>query len=65
MKKLNLEQIGVQELTTVENREIDGGLFGVDDLILIAAGALLGALLTQDLDDLGDAFMEGYNAGRH
>ena len=25
MKKLNLESIGVQELTTVENREIDGG----------------------------------------
>ncbi len=38
MKKLNLAQIGVQELTAVENREIDGGII---PLLIIGAAAVL------------------------
>ena len=46
MKKLNLESIGVQELTTVENREIDGGILilgaiAVGMSVLIVAGPIL------------------------
>lgn len=34
----NLEQIGVQELTTVEQREVDGGFFPI-----VVLGVVIGA----------------------
>ena len=57
-----LENYGVLALRTKETREIDGGIFGIDDLALIGIGALVGAIFTQDFGDLGDAFNDGYNA---
>ena len=35
MKTLNLEQLGVQEMGTAEMKEIDGGVIGIDDLIVV------------------------------
>ncbi len=57
-KMKNLENYGVQELDAMEARSVDGGIFGIDDLII---GALLGWAMSQDLDDLGDAFNHGYD----
>ncbi len=60
----NLENYGVQEMNTKEMVSIDGGFFGLDDSVLITLGIgmALGVITTQDLDDLADAFMEGYNS---
>jgi hypothetical protein len=62
----NLENYGVQELGAKEKVEIGGGLLGIDDAAwaAIGIGVLLGIITTQDLDDLADAFMEGYNSAR-
>ncbi len=54
MERLN--QLGVQEMNSYEMKTIEGGWIG--PLLL---GALIGAFLTQDLDDLGAAFREGWN----
>jgi|JI91814BRNA_FD_contig_101_738444_length_420_multi_1_in_0_out_0_2 hypothetical protein len=59
----NLEKFGVQELTTVEQRELEGGWW-----IPVArwvGGAIAAALISQDLDSLGDAFNAGYNDVRN
>ena len=45
MEKLDLDCFGVKEITKNELREIDGGVFGIDDLILtIAAGAVIAVI---------------------
>lgn len=52
-----MESLKLEHLTENEMKNANGGWH-------LVAGALIGAALTQDLDDLGDAFMEGYEAGR-
>ena len=60
METLNLEQLGVQEMNAVEVKETDGGVFPWAVLFVDAA---IGWVGSQDLDDLADAFNEGYAAG--
>ncbi len=54
-KTVNLKMPGVMEMSKEEMKCIDGGCV----ILCLIAGALIGAVLTQDLDDLGDAFKEG------
>lgn len=56
---MNLEKLNLVELNAQEVQETEGGFWGA-----IIVGALVGAALTQDLDRLKSAFMEGYNAGK-
>lgn len=58
MNDLEIKTMGIQDLDTNEMVNIDGGIW------VLIAGALLGAVLTQDLDSLGRAFTEGYNKSR-
>lgn len=51
----NLDELGVQEMDVREMKEENGGFWW------LLAGALVGAALTQDLDDLGEAFSDGWN----
>lgn len=55
----NLENYGVLQLDTKEMREIEGGFWPA-----IIVGALIGALLTQDLNDLAQAFNDGRAAAK-
>ena len=55
MKKLDLKQIGVQELTFAENSQIDGGC--------PICWGIVGSLLALAIDSL-DAMVEGYAEGR-
>ena len=52
--------MGVQELDSKEIMETDGGMNPITALLL---GAAIGWFLSQDLDDLADAFNTGYEAG--
>lgn len=58
MKKL--ENFGVQELTTVEQRELEGGYWL--PIVRWIGTTVAAALISQDMDDLGDAFMDGWNS---
>lgn len=64
---MKLENLNLVELNAQEVQETEGGIFGLDDAVLLVAGALLGAALTQDIDRLRAAYNHGYNAagGRH
>jgi len=62
MKNLDLNALGVVEMDAVEMKENNGG-FVCGGICLLIAGALLGAALTQDLDDLKAAYQKGYEAG--
>ena len=55
---MNLEKLNLVELNAQELKETEGGFWPA-----IIIGALVGAALTQDLDNLGAAFNSGYNAG--
>ncbi len=55
---MNLENLNLVELNAQEVQDTDGGLFWIPILI----GAALGVALTQDLDDLADAFSAGYHS---
>ncbi|WP_426062437.1 class IIb bacteriocin, lactobin A/cerein 7B family [Flavobacterium sp. DSP2-3-1] len=55
---MNLENLNLVELNTQEIESIEGGLFGWDDLALI----VIGALVTQDWDNMGRAYRAGYAA---
>ncbi len=57
----NLEKFGVQELTTVEQRELEGGLHPI--IIWFAAGIAYDIL--SNPSGSWDAFSSGYNAGRN
>jgi hypothetical protein len=59
---MNLEKLNLVELDAQEVQETEGGFFGIDDLALMAVGALVGALFTQDLDSLANAYNQGYNS---
>jgi hypothetical protein len=54
---MNLQELDVQELNTTEMTEVDGGWVGV---ALFLLGAVVGAAMTTDTDDMVDA----WNAGR-
>jgi len=57
----NLKKINIQELTKDEIENINGGLFGIDDLILaLVAGTILAVL--DDLDGFADGVSSGFNA---
>jgi len=50
----NLENYGVQEMNAKELREVDGGVFGVDDIIAIAGAVIY-------LYNEGSDFVAGFN----
>ena len=55
----NLENNGVQELNTREKISIDGGLFGIDDLLIgLAIGA--GLAIINDWDDFKKGFFSAF-----
>jgi len=56
MKNLDLKQMGVQELSTVESRDVDGGL-------MLGAWKAVGAALTWIWDNADD-ISEGWEAGQ-
>ena len=58
MKKL--ENYGTQELCTTEMRETEGGIFGIDD-ILIGIAIAAGAAIINDWDDFKDGFSTAFN----
>ena len=69
----NLENFGVQELNAKEIKETDGGFiplviwgiaFTASEVAGIAVGAAIGVAISQDLDNLADSFMEGFNGTR-
>ena len=55
---MNLEKLNLVELDAQEAVVTEGGFWPA-----IIIGALVGAALTQDLDNLGAAFNSGSNAG--
>jgi hypothetical protein len=55
---MNLNNLNLVELNAQEIESIEGGLFGWDDLALI----VIGALVTQDWDNMGRAYRAGYAA---
>ena len=57
---MNLEKFNLVELNAHEVQETEGGFWPA-----IIIGALVGAALTQDLDNLSDAFNQGYNSTRN
>ena len=62
---MNLEDLNLVELNAQEVIEIEGGIFGIDDLALLVVGALIGAAFSQDLDNLKKAYNHGYNSAHH
>ncbi len=56
----NLENYGVQEMNASEIKEIDGGVFGWDD-ILIGIAIAAGAAIINDWDDFKDGFSTAFN----
>jgi len=58
----NLENYGVLEMNTKEIKETDGGIFGIDDAIILGAIALTLAVLNTDWDKAADDFKRGYNS---
>lgn len=67
----NLRDLGVQELNNLEVSETQGGfipvvIWGValtaGEVAGLIGGTALGVAVSQDLDALADAFMEGFNA---
>jgi len=61
MKKLELNAMGVEEMSAVEMNETDGG-FVCGGLCLTLLGVAIGIALTQDLDSLKAAYEKGYKA---
>jgi hypothetical protein len=55
----NLNELGVQEMDVREIQKVDGGF------IYLLIGAAIGALMSQDLDALVDAYNEGYAAAQN
>jgi len=58
----NLDLMGVQELDAKEIMETDGGLFGIDDIII--GGLVVGATisLANNFGDFLDGISDGWNA---
>jgi len=52
-----MESFELDNLTKNEMENVNGGFW------LLVAGALIGAALTQDIDDLAAAGRKGWNAG--
>ncbi len=51
----NVQELGLIEMSQNEKKEIDGGVFGIDDLILtVAAGAILAVI--NDWDNFEKGF---------
>jgi lactobin A/cerein 7B family class IIb bacteriocin len=70
----NLENFGIQELSTKEIKETDGGFiplviwgiaFTASEVAGILVGTAIGVAVSQDLDNLADSFMEGFNNARN
>lgn len=59
----NLKNLKVVELNAQETRKIEGGIIGIDDVLLLGLGALIGVALSQDIDRLKAAYKAGYAAG--
>ena len=59
-KKMNLEKLNLVELDAQEAVATEGGFWPA-----IIVGALIEAVLTEDLDNLSKAFNQGYNSTRN
>ncbi len=60
MKNLELNALGVQEMNIKEKRMIEGGVFGIDD-ILVGLAIAAGAAIINDWDDFKDGFASAFN----
>lgn len=60
-KMKNLQNLNLVELNAQETKEIEGGLFGVDDIILFGAGVAIG--LAPYLYDNRKKFWKGFYDG--
>lgn len=58
----NLESFGVQELNSKEIKKIDGGLFGLDDVLISVVSYLMWETLTNP-KAAGSSFSDGFNSG--
>jgi len=56
----NLENYGVIEMNTQEIKETDGGIFGLDD-ILIGIAIAAGAAIINDWDDFKKGVATAFN----
>ncbi len=58
----NLENYGVQTLNAQEIRETEGGLFGIDDLTVLAIGLIIVAAtaIVNDWDDFKTGISGNY-----
>jgi len=56
----NLENYGVLEMDSAKIREIEGGVFGFDD-ILIGLAIAAGAAIINDWDGFKDGFSTAFN----
>ncbi|MBL4746441.1 MAG: hypothetical protein JKY08_08735 [Flavobacteriaceae bacterium] len=54
----NLENYGVQEMGSKESKNINGGIFGIDDLIIGVTLLVVGAIITD-----WDGFKAGISGG--
>ena len=62
MKKENfdLQKMGLKELSVGEQKEIDGGLFGIDDVIIgIAVAATISFI--DNFGDVREGLSDGWN----
>jgi len=55
----NLQNYDVHELSIIEQKKIDGGLFGLDDLIIGAALLVVGDIIN-NWDDFKTGISGGY-----
>ena len=55
----NLENLNFVELKADELKEVDGGFWSY------VIGGLIGALMSQDLDAMGDEYSDGYAAAQN
>ena len=59
---LDLNAYGVEEMSSVEMRETDGGFFKAI-LIMVAVGAFMDELASPNSFTMDGAFMQGINSG--
>ena len=58
----NLENYGVQSLSTEEVKKTEGGIFGLDDALVLGIVALGITILNTDWDEVGDSISRGWNS---
>jgi len=62
----SIESLGLTEIELSEKNEINGGFVITGSMLLGGlVGAVIGVILTQDLDSLADAASQGYNDAKN